>query len=70
MDKSVEPPRVIRRHWFNVPRFVGIPSGGFSLSPEGEVMFKQGEAIAPARYLRVAPNWVAQMKRAVDEANR
>ncbi|MFN2316828.1 MAG: protein kinase [Gemmatimonadales bacterium] len=70
VDATEGSPRVLRRPWFTVPQFVGIASGGFSLSPDGEVIFKQGEVIAPARYLRVVPNWVAQMKRAVDEANR
>jgi hypothetical protein len=31
-------------------------------------VYKQGAERAPVRYLRVVPNWVAQMKRAVDAA--
>ena len=56
--------------WFDGPRFVGIAAGGFGLTPDGRVVYKEGAEITPARYLRVVPNWVAQMKRAVDEANK
>ncbi len=70
VDASVRPPRIIRRPWFDAPRYVGIPAGGFALTSEGSVVYKEGAEIAPARYLRVVPNWVDQMKRAVAEANR
>jgi serine/threonine-protein kinase len=70
IDASMQPLRITRRPWFNVPRFVGIASGGFSLTPDGAVVYKEGADIAPARYLRVVPDWVAAMKRAVDAANR
>jgi hypothetical protein len=70
VDGSVQPVRVTRRPWFEVPGFIGIASGGFGLTPDGKVVYKQGEEIKPARYLRVVPNWVALMKRAVAEANK
>jgi serine/threonine-protein kinase len=70
VDASVRPPRITRRPWFDAPRFVVIASGGFSLAPDGRVVYKEGSEIAPARYLRVVPNWVDQMKRAVAEAKR
>jgi len=70
VDASVQPPRISRRSWFGAARFVGIAAGGFGLTPDGRVVYKQGSEIAPARYLRVIPDWVAQMKRAVAEANR
>ena len=70
VDGSVQPPRITRRPWFDVPRFVSIPAGGFTLTPDGRVVYKQGGEIAPIRYLRVVPNWVAQMKRAVDAAGQ
>ena len=63
-------PKITGAHWFDVPRFVGIPSGGFSLTPDGRVIYKQGADVQPARYLRVIPNWVEGMKAAVDKANR
>ena len=70
IDTSVRPPRILRRPWFDAVRFVGIAAGGFGLTGDGRVLYKQGAEIAPARYLRVIPNWVAQMKRAVDEASK
>jgi serine/threonine-protein kinase len=70
VDGSVNPPRITSRAWFDAPRFVGIAGGSFSLTPDGRVIYKEGVDIEPARYLRVVPNWVVQMKRAVDEANR
>jgi len=70
IDGSVQPPRITRRHWFDAPRLVGIAAGGFGLTPDGRVVFKEGAEIEPARSLRVVPHWVARMKRAVDEANR
>ena len=70
VDASVMPPKITRRQWFYAARMVPIQAGSFALTPDGRVVFKQGEEIKPARYLRVIPNWVAQMKRAVAEANR
>jgi hypothetical protein len=49
---------------------VSIAAGGFVLTPDGRVVYEQGGEIAPIRYLRVVPNWVAQMKRAVDAAGQ
>jgi hypothetical protein len=34
------------------------------------VVYVQGAPDVPVRYLRVVPNWVEHMKRAVDEASR
>ena len=70
IDASSRPPRITRRPWFDVPQFVSIAAGGFALTSDGAVVYKEGAEIEPARYLRVVPNWVTQMKRAVDEANR
>jgi serine/threonine-protein kinase len=64
------PPAITRRHWFDAPRLVGIAAGAFALTPDGRVVYKEGPEIEPARYFRVVPNWVTQMKRAVDTANR
>ncbi len=70
MDASVDPPAITRRRWFDTPRVGGFAGMVYSLTPDGRVVYKQGPNIAPARYLRVIPNWVALMKRAVDEANK
>ena len=69
VDASVRPPRITRRSWFRVPRFVSIAAGAFGLTPDGRVVYKEGAEIEPARFLRVVPNWVERMKRAVAEAN-
>ena len=42
----------------------------FTITPDGRVLYVQGAADKSARYLRVIPNWVEQMKAAVEEANR
>jgi hypothetical protein len=70
VDATSQPPRVVRTPWFNDSRLVGIQAGAFGLTPDNRVVYKQGEEIKPARYLRVIPHWVAAMKRAVAEANR
>jgi hypothetical protein len=45
---------------------------GWSQRPDwhGGIIYLQGPPATQATYLRVIPNWVAQMERAVDEANR
>ena len=70
IDASMQPPRVNRQSWFDVPRFVSVASGGFGLTPDGKVIYKEGAPIAPIRYLHVIPNWVPQMKRAVAEGGK
>jgi hypothetical protein len=40
------------------------------VTPDGRLIYVRPEPRVPGRYLRVVPTWVAQMKRAVDEANR
>ena len=49
-----------------------LGTNGFSsqLSVDGRVIYLQADIEAPVRLLRVVPNWVAKMKRAVDEANK
>ena len=70
IDATSRPPRIVRTPWFNAPRLVRIQAGAFSLTPDGRVVYKQGEEVKPGTYLRVIPNWVVAMKRAVAEANR
>jgi hypothetical protein len=45
---------------------------GWSQRPDwhGGIIYLQGPPATQATYLRVIPNWAAQMERAVDEANR
>jgi len=55
--------------WGRDPRF--NDTSGWSNRPDwdGGIIYVQGPAEVSATYLRVVPNWVAQMKKAVAEAN-
>jgi Tol biopolymer transport system component len=53
-----------------LPGFNDTAGQSFTITPDGRVLYVQGAADKSARYLRVIPNWVEQMKRAVEEANR
>ncbi|MEP7325525.1 MAG: protein kinase [Gemmatimonadota bacterium] len=56
--------------WGRDPRF--SDTSGWSNRPTGDggIIYVQGPAETSVAYLRVIPNWVAQMKAAVDAANR
>jgi serine/threonine-protein kinase len=56
------------RRWFTDPRFSDTPGWSQHLTRNGELIYVQGPVRTGASYLRVVPNWVAAMKRAVDEA--
>ena len=49
-----------------------VATAGPSSMPtaDGRIVYVRGAAEVPVRYFRVVPNWVAKMKRAVDEATR
>ncbi len=63
-------PRLTRTTWLALPDFQDTAGQSAALTPDGRVLYKRGVASEPIRYLRVVPDWVAQMERAVDEANR
>jgi len=63
-------PVATNRHWFDAPLMIGTPGQSFALTPDGQVLYVQGAPQKDVPYLRVIPNWVERMKRAVDEANR
>jgi tRNA A-37 threonylcarbamoyl transferase component Bud32 len=63
-------PVIERRHWLDLPDFRETEGQSFQATPDGRVIYVRGAPESPVRYLRVVPNWVDQMKRAVDEANR
>ena len=52
------------------PRFADTPGWSFALTASGDVIYLQSPSESLGHYVRVVPDWVAQMKRAVDEANR
>jgi len=56
--------------WYQDSRFSDTPGHSFTLTADGALVYVQEPEQPPAAYLRVIPDWVEQMKRAVDEANR
>jgi hypothetical protein len=52
------------------PRFADTPGWSTAATPNGEVIYLQSPSENLGYYVRVVPAWVAQMKRAVDAANR
>lgn len=70
VDVSSGTPVVTRRTWMSLPRFIDTAGESYQLTPDGRVLYVRGASDEPKRYLRVIPNWVTLMERAVDEANR
>jgi len=56
--------------WGRDPRFTDTPGWSNRPSRDGGIIYLQGPAQVSTSYLRVIPNWVRQMKAAVDGANR
>ena len=56
--------------WAHDPRFSDTSGWSNRVSHDGGIIYVQGPAESSARYLRVVPNWVSQMKAAVDSVNR
>ena len=70
MDASREMPVFSRVGTIPLPGYIETAGLSYRLMPDGRVLYVRGKKDAPQRFLRVVPNWVARMKRAVDEANR
>ena len=51
-------------------RMIETPGESYTLTPDGRIVYSQAPPVEDARFFRVVPNWVEQMKRAVDEVNR
>ncbi|MBA2291774.1 MAG: serine/threonine-protein kinase [Gemmatimonadales bacterium] len=56
--------------WARDPRFSDTSGWSNRLSHDGGIIYVQSPDQASPTYLRVIPNWVSQMKRAVDAANK
>ena len=56
--------------WFSDPRYLETAGPSHVVTPDGGLMYVQGLGETSTNFLRVIPDWVKQMKRAVDEANR
>ncbi len=67
---SHEAPVGPRRRWLEAPRLIDTPGFSSAVTPDGRMIYLQADLEAPVHSLRVVPNWVATMKRAVDEANK
>ena len=55
--------------WARDPRFSDTAGWSNRPSHDGGIIYVQGPEQTSASYLRVIPNWVAQMEKAVDRAN-
>jgi hypothetical protein len=56
--------------WARDPRFSDTSGWSNRPSRDGGIIYVQGPEQTSASYLRVVPNWVAQMKAAADQASR
>jgi serine/threonine-protein kinase len=70
MDGPADAPVGTREVLFTDPRFIDTPGWSHALMPGGDAVYLQATAENLGYYVRVVPNWVATMKRAVDEANK
>ncbi|PYP78832.1 MAG: hypothetical protein DMD35_10085 [Gemmatimonadetes bacterium] len=70
LDLRGTTPIVQRRRWLALPEFITTAGQSYTLTRDGRVVYVRGSPERPVQYLRVVPNWVAHMKRAVDDANR
>jgi hypothetical protein len=70
VDPKADPPVRNRGRWADAPGFRDTNGPSFAMAPGGGLIYLQGAADRPASYLRVVPQWVDRMKKAVDEANR
>jgi serine/threonine-protein kinase len=58
------------QQWLRDPRFADTPGWSQRVTRDGSLLYLQGPEQTRAMFVRVIPHWVAQMKRAVAEANR
>ena len=70
VDATASPP--VRNHgwWADAPQFRDTNGPSFAMAHGGGVIYLRGAVGRPVSYLRVVPQWVDRMKRAVDAANR
>ncbi len=70
MDGPADAPVGPRDVLFTDPRFLDTAGWSHAVMPGGDAVYLQATAENLAYYVRVIPNWVTTMKRAVDEANK
>jgi tRNA A-37 threonylcarbamoyl transferase component Bud32 len=69
IDPATGEPAGPGRLWARDPRFSDTSGWSNRPSHDGGIIYVQGPAETSATHLRVIPNWVEQMKAAVDAAN-
>jgi len=69
LDFSGTSPVAARSRTVPLPDFTDTAGQSYQLTPDGRHLYIRTVPVVPRRYLRVVPDWVDQMKRAVDEAN-
>jgi len=70
VDTSGGAPSTGRSAWMALPGFVDTAGQSYQTTPDGRILYVRAADDPPKTYLRVVPDWVTQMKRAVDETNR
>jgi eukaryotic-like serine/threonine-protein kinase len=70
VDPATGEPSGAPVEWGSDPRFSDTSGWSNVLSHDGGIIYVQGPAQASPGHFRVIPNWVAQMKRAVDGAGQ
>ena len=70
VDPDTGEPQGAPTSWARDPRFSDTSGWSNRLGHDGGIIYLQGPEQTSASYLRVIPNWVAQMKATVDGAGR
>jgi serine/threonine-protein kinase len=70
VDPDTGEPQGAPTFWARDPRFSDTSGWSNRLGHDGGIVYLQGPEQTSASYLRVIPNWVAEMKAAVDGAGR
>ena len=70
IDPDSDPPISQPELWFSDPLFTQTPGDSHVVTHDGGILYMQRLGPNVAHFIRVIPDWVEQMKRAVDEANR
>jgi len=70
IDPDADPPYHGPDLWMEDPLLAQTPGPSLTATPDGGVIYLQRLVPNVAHFVRVIPDWVEQMKQAVDEANR
>ncbi len=70
LDAASDPPLGTPQMWLADSLFKDTPEHSYEVRGDGSVLYVQGPTHERGTHVRVVPNWVVRMKRAVDAANR